>query len=356
VVAHNAAARLRTIEPLQALVAVQVGLILAMGLLAAATVDIFSDKGFGDEPSHVAYVQTVAEDHRLPVLDRDKISREVSALQTGRDPDVGAPPLEGLSGEQYEAFQPPLYYMVAAPVFLMTDNWFMKIRLLRALGVAFLLLAAFVMYQLARYALPDAPLIAFSAALTVLGWPGVLVMGATVSNASLEILAVCALVYALWRADSEINARWLLLAGVALGLGILTKFTVAAFGALLLVVVARHIARSSSERRWLVGLAALAIPLLLVMPWVVYNLDHYNAITPYELAKQVQAPSMNPEGINYGFGKYWSGLPDLFADFYPLEWIFTVGQPKVLALLFEFVKAAFFAPPIAVVAGGAALA
>ena len=58
--------------------------------------------------------------------------------------------------------------------------------------------------------------------------------------------------------NSEIDARWLLLAGVALGLGILTKFTVAAFGALLFVVVARYIARSSSERRWLVGLAALA--------------------------------------------------------------------------------------------------
>jgi len=334
-------------QPLQALVVAQLAVILAMGLLAAATVDIFSDKGFGDEPSHVAYVQTVAEDQRLPVLDRDKVSREVSALQTGRDPDVGAPPLPGLRGEQYEAFQPPLYYVIAAPVFLVSDDWFMRVRLLRALGVFLLMLAAFVLYQLARHALPDAHLIAFSAALTVLMWPGVLVMSATVSNASLEILVVCALVYALWRADSETSARWLLLAATALGLGILTKFTVAALAPLLIVVAVRYVARSTTERRWLVGAAAAAIPVLLVLPWLLYNLDHYDALTPYELAKQVQAPAMNPGGLDYGFSRFWSGLPDLFAGFYPLEWLFKgPARPPVLGFLFEFVKAAVFGLPV----------
>ena len=331
-------------EPLQALVAAQIGLILAMGLLAAATVDIFSDKGFGDEPAHTAYVQTLSENQRLPVLGEDKISEEIAALRTGLDPEVGAPPPDGLAGEQYEAFQPPLYYLLASPAFLVTNDWFMRVRLVRALGVFFLLVAAFVVYHLARYAAPNAHLIAFSAALTVLMWPGVLVMSATVSNASLEILAVCALVYALWRADSEVSSRWLLLASAAFGFGVLTKFTVAALAPLVIVVLSRYIARSSSEKRWLVGVVAAAIPILLVLPWLLYNLNHYDALTSNELAKQVQASVINPAGVDYGFTRFWTGLPNLFGGSYPQEWI--LERPALLGFLFEFVKTAVFGPPL----------
>jgi 4-amino-4-deoxy-L-arabinose transferase-like glycosyltransferase len=338
------ASKLRTLQPLQALVACQLAVILATGLIAAAKVDIFSDKGFGDEPAHLAYVQTVADDHRLPVLGQDKISREIAALRTGRDVEIGAKPPKGLSGEQYEAFQPPLYYLVAAPVFLVTDHWFTRVRLVRALGLFFLFVAAFVIYHLAKRVLPEAHLIAFSAALVVLMWPGVVVMSVTVSNASLEVLAVCALVYALWRADSESSARWLLLSGVAVGLGVLTKITVVALTPLFAIVAARYVLRASDERRWLVGAAAVAIPAVLVAPWLVFNLDHYDALTSNGLAKEIQAPVINPAGLDYGFARFWSGIPDLFSGMYPLEWLF--GLPPSLPFLFDFVKAVIFGAPV----------
>jgi 4-amino-4-deoxy-L-arabinose transferase-like glycosyltransferase len=178
-------------------------------------------------------------------------------------------------------------------------------------------------------------------------WPGVVVMSVTVSNASLELLAVCALVYALWRADSESSARWLLLSGTALGLGVLTKFTVVALTPLLAVVATRYIVRTSDERRWLVGAAAVAIPAVLVAPWLVFNLAHYDAMTANGLAKEIQASVVNPAGLHYGVGRFWSGLPDLFAGFYPLEWSFRGPPlPKVLPFLFEFVKAAIFGAPL----------
>jgi 4-amino-4-deoxy-L-arabinose transferase-like glycosyltransferase len=204
-----------------------------------------------------------------------------------------------------------------------------------------------VLYHLAKLALPRAHLIAFSAALVVLMWPAVLVMGVTVSNASLELLAVCALVYALWRADAELSARWLLLAGAALGLGVLTKFTIVALTPLFAVVVARYVLRSSDERRWLVGAGAVTVPLALVAPWLLFNLSHYDALTANGLAKRIQAPVINLTGLDYGIDTFWLGIPDLFSVFYPLEWTFNgPRRPPVLALLFEFVKAAVFAVPV----------
>jgi 4-amino-4-deoxy-L-arabinose transferase-like glycosyltransferase len=181
----------------------------------------------------------------------------------------------------------------------------------------------------------------------VLMWPGVLVMGATVSNASLELLAVACLVYALWRADSETSTRWLLLSGLALGLGVLTKFTVVALAPLLAVVAVRYLIRSAEPRKWWVLAATAAIPIVVLSPWLAFNLHHYDALTPNGLAKQIQMSTINPTGENFGFGTFWSGIPDLFSGFYPLEWIFRGPErPKVLVLMLEFVKAAVFGFPL----------
>ena len=336
-----------------ALVAGQLAVIVVMGLIAAASVDIFSERSFGDESAHLAYVQTVAEDQRLPVLGEDRISVEVAALRAGRDPatDPDIEPPRGFDAEQYEAFQPPLYYLLAAPVFAVadavTDDWFPRVKLLRAQSLAYLLAAAWVLFLLARRVMPNAHLIAFSAALMVLMWPGVLVMGATVSNASLELLAVACLAYALWRADSEVSSRWLLLSGLALGLGILTKFTVVALAPLLAVVAVRYAMHTAEPRKWVVVAGCAAIPIVVLAPWLAFNLDHYDALTPNGLAKQIQTPIINPTRANFGFGTFWSGVPDVFSGFYPLEWIFHGPErPKVLVLALEFVKAAVFGFPL----------
>ena len=331
------------------LIAGQLAVIVVAGLFAAARVDVFSARGFGDEPAHFDYVRMVAQQHRLPVLERDKTSAPVAALRRGRDPDTADQVQRptGLAAEQYEAFQPPLYYLVAAPVFALSTDWFRRVRLVRALGLVFVLVAAALLYDLARRATGGAHLIAFSAALSVLMWPGVLVMSVTVSNASLELFAVSALVYVLWRADFERDARWLILSGVVLGLGILTKFTVVALAPLVVVVAARHVAEAPSRRRWAAAAAACLIPLVLLAPWMAYNLDHYNAVTPNGLAREMQQPVVNPEGTEFGLGRFWTGVPRLLSGFYPLEW--TLGglaEPALLGLLFDFVKAAFFGLPL----------
>jgi 4-amino-4-deoxy-L-arabinose transferase-like glycosyltransferase len=331
------------------LIAGQLAVIVVAGLFAAARVDVFSGRSFGDEPAHFDYVRMVAQQHRLPVLERDKTSAPVTALRKGRDPETASQVQRptGLAGEQYEAFQPPLYYLVAAPVFALSTDWFRRVRLVRALGLVFVLMAAALLYDLARRATGEAHLIAFSAALSVLMWPGVLVMSVTVSNASLELLAVSALVYVLWRADSERDSRWLMVSGVVLGLGILTKFTVVALAPLVLIVAVRHVAEAPSRARLAAAAAACLIPLVLLGPWIAYNLDHYDALTPNALAREMQQPVVNPEGTDFGLGRFWTGVPRLQSGFYPLEW--TLGglaEPPLLSLLFDFMKATFFGLPV----------
>ena len=88
-----------------------------------------------------------------------------------------------------------------------------KLRALRAGGVLLLALAVFLTWRLARRVVPDAPLAAFSFALTFFLWPGVVVRVGTFSNAALELALGVALSLALWRALTERSDRWLLARG-----------------------------------------------------------------------------------------------------------------------------------------------
>lgn len=78
-----------------------------------------------DEEQHVDYVLEIRDDHRLPRIDqtiRESIVRSTIAADrwgslgvgvTSQDPDPAHRGLEGLS---YEAYQPPLYYVVLAAI------------------------------------------------------------------------------------------------------------------------------------------------------------------------------------------------------------------------------------------------
>src|SRR5947199_10872128 len=81
-------------------------LLLAVYLALAAGFNLAMPVGGApDEGAHAEYVRTVAEEGRLPVLD-------LSTSNNAQDPNG------------YEAHQPPLYYLLAAPA------W----RLAKALG------------------------------------------------------------------------------------------------------------------------------------------------------------------------------------------------------------------------------
>ena len=266
---------------LRGLIAVQLAALVA---LAAVTVWRFPVWALVDERAHYDYVQTVSEERRLPDLCCDLISPEAEAIDEGVFP---APPREepadrGLAGRSYEAFQPPLYYAVAAAPFAAGGDHLDKVRVLRLLGVACLLAAALLLWPLAR----GSPAV-FAVALTFLLWPGVVVRTVTVSNAALELPLALAALLVVRAAHERRDGRLLALAGALVGLGLLTRLALVVLVPVLAVAALLHVRRGG--RRATAALA-LALPALLLAPWVASNYERYGAPTASALVREMQEP------------------------------------------------------------------
>jgi 4-amino-4-deoxy-L-arabinose transferase-like glycosyltransferase len=300
---------------LRALVAVQLAALL---VAAVATVARFPVWALVDEAAHFDYVQWIAEDGRVPVLDDDPVHSEVLAIDEGvypGPPQVGAG-ARGLVGRSYEGFQPPLAYALATPVYAVAGDHPRKLRALRALGVLLLGVAVWLTWLLARRAVPEAALGAFSLALTFLLWPGVVVRAATFSNAALELAVGAALSLALWRALSERSERWLVAAGALAGTALLTKLTLLAFVPAVAVVCAAFL----RERRLRAVTVAAALPAAMVAPWVVFNLSHYGALTGSAEARDLLEPTLNPRDVDFGAGDLPGRHVALLNGVLPEEW------------------------------------
>lgn len=281
---------------LRALIVAQV---LAVIVLAGITVARYPVWTLVDEGAHFDYIQKVAEDGHLPVI-TDLVSPQVEAIDENVYP---APPKRdrakiGLVGRSYEAQQPPLYYIVAAPVFAIASDYKTKVRVVRAFDVLFLVGAMCVFLLLAREVLgrDDLALAATALAATVFLWPAMVVRGVTIGNEGLELLLGVSVVYALWRAISGRAAGWLIAAGALLGLGLLTRLTLGYLVPVAIGVAVVGALRGPKRFPWWSLAAAAAIPVALLVPWGLFNLDHYNALTPAQAARDQQEPLVNPSG------------------------------------------------------------
>jgi 4-amino-4-deoxy-L-arabinose transferase-like glycosyltransferase len=303
------------VTAVRVLVVLQLAALLAAGV---ATVARFPVWALVDEAAHFDYVQSIAEDGRLPVLDEDRVHPEVLAIDEGVYPGPPRVPAEerGLFGRSYEGFQPPLAHLLATPVYAVSGDHESKLRALRALGVVLLGVAALLTWLLARRVVPDAPLAAFSFALTFLLWPGVVVRAATFSNSALELAMGAALSLALWRALVERSDRWLVISGALTGAALLTKLTLVAFVPALLVVCVAFL-RAGRAR---VVAGTLALPALMVAPWVAFNLSHYGAPTGSGAVQKLMDPVLNPEGRDFGPGDLAAKHVALLNAVLPDEW------------------------------------
>src|SRR5205823_6208184 len=115
--AGHAARHSRSVRPERILIALQVVLVLGLGLVVAGRQAFW---GAIDEAAHVSYVQIVADQHRLPVLGRDCLDPALARLKLGsykgvlaRGPGCG----RDFGTASYEAFQPLLAYVAYAPLF-----------------------------------------------------------------------------------------------------------------------------------------------------------------------------------------------------------------------------------------------
>lgn len=189
-----------------------------------------------DEPAHYNYIAQVAANGCCPVIeagDWDQVY--LSELTTAH---FRADTLGEIGQIQYEDHQPPLYYLMAAPVYAVTNGSLVALRLFTALIGAGVVLCA---YAVSMSLLPDRPAIALGAAAFVAFIPQHLSVLASVNN---DALAGVIVGLGLWGMIGYVKGQVQnpLLLGVIAGLGLLAKVsTLFLFGLLPLAIFARWV-------------------------------------------------------------------------------------------------------------------
>ncbi len=215
-----------------------------------------------DEPAHYNYIRQVAAEGCCPALTADDWDAGYLATLTGS----GFAPqhLEKLDSVQYEDHQPPLYYLLAAPVYRLTGGSLTALRLFSALIGAGVVLCV---YGVARAAGAEPPIrlgaMAFAAFL-----PQHVAILAGVNNDGLAgLIAGAGTLLAVLQATGRLpERRGALLLGVMLGLGFLTKASTLLLGPLAALAITLRWRREADRR--LTGLlgawALLLLPALLL--------------------------------------------------------------------------------------------
>ncbi len=327
------------------------GLLIALGcaraLFWSAATPVWSPV---DEMAHFAYVQSLADVDGVPVMGRDLVSEDVigaakaSPTSTYREEPVAPTRADanwGPARQQYEASAAPIYYALM----IVPD------RLGRAFGLAGEILAVRLAtallgllvipltWALARRMFPRSPPV------WLIG-PGLLVATnsfafASTSNDALAVILGAAAVLALLRAlDDRPAAGWVVGAGAVLGLGITAKATTVVIAPVLLAVVLTWW-RSQRPGPRVEARAAgsyLLAASLAVLPWLVWNLRTYGAVSGVRQVNEIIPPattvfSLSRVVADVGTARLglWSSQL-LLDDGYAIAWLVIATALPVLAI------------------------
>lgn len=259
-----------------------------------------------DELAHFSYVRTLVTEGRLPVL--PDLATWRSGLQGGEAPPTDELPAElypycryaldwycepdnarwrddpprivtvpGMgyfpSGYQYVANHPPLYYVLMAPVFLLSAplSPVGQQYALRLAAIPFGLLTVYAAYRLTRTLFPGDAFLTVTVAALVAFQPQISYEAAMVNN---DIVAIAMTSLLLWGIVVGIRDRfpWKLcvVLGVALGLDLLAKSTALAIVPVIGIAVVLAIGWRD-WRTWVARGSAIAVPAALITaPWYLY--------------------------------------------------------------------------------------
>lgn len=258
-----------------------------------------------DEGPHFGYVELLAEHAKLPRAGDTVVSEKVLAIgrdrqwgwQYPRDPALvleAAPPpaelperdisqwvRENLWRFNYEAVQPPAYYMLAAVAYRLTPGpTLVKVYAVRVLSVFLASLAVVFSYRVARRTAPGSKAVLIGAPMSFLALQGYLLNNSQVTNDSLAapmggVLAL--LLLYLWQEGPEALSRGrLLVGGTLVGLALLTKSVVWYMAPLLVSVLFLRCGVRAGFRKVVVAGASCGA---LFAPWLVRNLLVYGEAT-----------------------------------------------------------------------------
>lgn len=298
-----------------------------------------------DEPAHYNYTAQVASGTLLPVIemgDWDQAYLE-TLKANGFNPDS----LADFDTIQYEDHQPPLYYWLGAPVFILTDGNLFALRMVSVLlGAVTVALS----YGLTLTIFPQNQPIALATMALVAFIPQNVHILASVNNDALAGVVIALLLWLCVRTLRGLGdgKEWQL--GLVLGLAIITKTTTYFMAAVVLLAIALrwwHRSPQKSLRPLLNGLVLLALPALMVagLYWG-RNLATYGGTDFLGLAAHdsvVVGQPRTAEGIaTLGFSTYVrNGITTTFNSFWgqfgwmaaPLDGIFPWFYPLMGAVL-----------------------
>jgi hypothetical protein len=168
----------------------------------------------------------------------------------------------------YEAFQPPLYYWLMAPVLyvLKGSGLLAQVMLLRWIGVAIASAAVPLTFGIAL-AVTRRESAALGCSAVVAVMPGFAIDVARVSNEPLSIVLFTLLIWLGLRILNRAGARSAATLGAVLGLGLLTKaYFLTAVPAVLLLLFYRY------RKGWVTGLTTCVISVAIAGWWYVRNI------------------------------------------------------------------------------------
>ena len=272
-----------------------------------------------DEPAHYNYVRQLAQTGAYPVLQMGDYNQDLISNQIAPP---NARPAVSLDAVQYEDHQPPLFYTLAAPVFLLFHGALIPLRLFSLLVGGLMVLFS---YLAVRAIFPAHPQIAAFAAAFIALLPQHLYMMAGFDNDSLAealiALTVWLCVLYINRASSSpaparSSTPLLLALAVAVGLAFLTKVT-----AYLALPVALFAVFASGYRRQPAGqlIRALAVVIfvsaVIGLPWWIHGLQVYGGTDVLGLQRHNQVVAGQPTTAEW-IGLYgWGGLLSRMAQF-----------------------------------------
>ena len=292
-----------------------------------------------DEPAHYNYIRQLAEG-RLPVIeagdyDQDYLVEVV--FVSGFAPQYSIEPIE------YEDWQPPLYYLLQTPIYVVNNGSLAAMRLFSLLlGAGVIILAYALVLKLA----PQEQWLALTTAVFVAFLPQHMAILSSANNDALAELLLAAILYMLvviGQAES-FRARDYLALGIFLGLGYLTKGTVYPISAVVILVLIWHFWQ---EWQPLIkaGLLVFIPAFLLGSLWWIRNIVVYGGLdilgkaahdsvvvgqprTAEWIAQYGLADTMGrfvQTTFNSFWGQFgWMTVPMTYPSWlYPLLWLFT---------------------------------
>jgi len=252
-------------------------LFVLLGTLYAARTPLWQ---VPDEPAHFNYVRHVALFRQLPTLrPGDYPADYLEEIKAAH-----FPPDKSVETIRYESWQPPLYYVLAGGVYLITSGLGLHAQVvaLRLLSVLLSAGTLWIIYRQASDLFPQDRLVPLASLAFAATLPMFIAISAGVGNDALAILLASAI---LWLAVRIVVGGWTrergAAAGVLVGLALLTKSTIYPIAGLLAVAVClghgtagRAAPRPTRQHLQRLG-AVLAIALLIGAPWFVRNAAVY---------------------------------------------------------------------------------